>query len=190
MAFFGLTALGPQNAFLTASKSFRNLQIFEESDFHAAWHKVNGADAKFCQAVRLGEVMRTLYRGPVPPNDNEYIVRAFEEAEPGFETPGVISYATYISIVLRLALEAEQQEAQLNDRPLPVCEYLSSLAIQQDMLRNKRCALNPQQKQVQPLTSSQEYGWAQQELARPTAGKPGSDITKFAAELIKNGVYY
>lgn len=102
MAFFGLTALGPQNAFQSASKSFRNLQIFEEADFAAAWHRVNGPDAKFCQASRLGDVMRALYRGPVPPNDNEYIVRAFQQAEPFFETPGVLSLQVTLTLTLTL----------------------------------------------------------------------------------------
>jgi hypothetical protein len=37
-----------------------------------------------------------------------------------------------------------------------------------------------------------QYGWEQKdnELKGPTAGRSGSDITKFAAELIKNGIYY
>jgi hypothetical protein len=191
MAFFGLTALGPQNAFQTASKSFRNLQIFDEKDFTAAWNRVNGKEAKFCQATKLGDVFRVLFRGPVPPNDNDFIVRAFEDEAQYFETPGIVSFVTYIRVVLRLAREAEQDELQLNEKPLPICEYTSSLAIQQDMLRNKRCQFNPPQKQVQPLTAAQEVGWTQPPvLLRPTAGKPGSDITKFAAELIKAGIYY
>ena len=190
MAFFGLTALGPQNSFQTASTTFRNLQIFEEADFTAAWNRVNGAGAKFTQVAKLGEMMRSLYRGPVPANDNEYIVRAFDEEAKYFETPNILSYVTFIRVLIRLAKEAEIEELLLNEKPLPVCEYTSSLAIQQDMLRNKRCQLNPQNKQVQPLTSAQEFGWAKQELQRPIGGKPGSDITKFAAELIKNGVYY
>lgn len=191
MAFFGLTALGPQNSFQNASKCFRNLQIFDEADFTAAWNRVNGAvDAKFCHISKLGDVMRTLYRGPVPANDNEVLVVAFEEESKYFETPNVLSFVTYIRVMQRLAKDAEREEALMNDTPLSVCEYNSSLAIQQDMLRNKRCNRNPQEKQIQPLTSAQEFGWAKQELVRPSAGKPGSDITKFAAELIKNGVYY
>ena len=68
MAFFGLTALGPQNTFLSVSKVFRNLQIFDETDFIAAWEKVNGTGSKFCAAEKLGEIMRELFRGPVPEN--------------------------------------------------------------------------------------------------------------------------
>jgi len=189
MAFFGLTSLGPQNSFQACSKSFRNLQIFDENDFTAAWKRVNGSDT-FCHVSKLGDVMRMLFRGPVPVNDNDHVVRAFEEEAKYFETANMLSFVTYLRVVLRLAKEAEVEEEQLNEKPLPVCEYTSSLAIQQDMLRNKRCNMGPVQKQIAPLTAAQECGWHKQELVRPKAGKPSSDITKFAAALIKAGVYY
>jgi hypothetical protein len=37
--------------------------------------------------------------------------------------------------------------------------------------------------------SNNQYGWAKQTLTKPVAGREGSDLTKFAAELVKNGVY-
>jgi len=189
MAFFGLTALGPQNSFYSASKNFRNLMIFDEADFRIAWDRGMGSGEKFGRANKLGDVMRALFRGPVPANDNEYIVAAFEEENQRSDMKDVISFATYMRIMLQLAQDAEAEERALADRPVPTCEYVSSNEIQTDFLRNKRCKLNPQAKQNVTLTSSQEYGWAKQDLVRPLAGKPGSDITKFAAELIKNGVY-
>ena len=79
------------------------------------------------------------------------------------------------------------------DAPLPTCEYFSSKEIQDDMLRNRRYKNDPRDKQIRTLTNSQEYGWhdAQEQLKTSTrAARTQSDITKFAAELIKNGVYY
>ena len=35
-----------------------------------------------------------------------------------------------------------------------------------------------------------KLGWEKQDLTPPVAGRAGSDITKFAAELVKNGIYY
>jgi hypothetical protein len=35
-----------------------------------------------------------------------------------------------------------------------------------------------------------QYGWSEQTLNKPVAGRNGSEITKFAAELVKNGIYY
>jgi hypothetical protein len=42
-----------------------------------------------------------------------------------------------------------------------------------------------------PLTASQEIGWQQPDsLELPRHGRGQSEITKFASELIKNGIYY
>jgi hypothetical protein len=193
MAFFGLTALGSQNSFVSSSKNFRNLQIFDEKDFEDAWIKVNGKDAKFCQQQKLGDVMRALFHGPVPSNDNDAIVRRFDEESKNFESEGVLSFAVYFKTMVSLAEEAEIAEIGSIDAPLPTCEYFSSKEIQDDMLRNRRYKNDPRDKQIRTLTNSQEYGWhdAQEQLKTSTrAARTQSDITKFAAELIKNGVYY
>jgi hypothetical protein len=193
MAFFGLTALGPQNAILAASKNFRNLQIFDEDDFIKAWVKVNlSVDNKFCPEEKLGDIMRALFRGPVPPNDNDCIVKAFAELRSSAELPGKISFLAYLVTMLKLAEQAEAEERAAENAPLSTCEYTTSSKLHDDLLRNRTCKLNPQQKLNTTLTCSQEYGWHEQtELKTLTrASRVSSDITKFAAELIKNGVYY
>lgn len=38
--------------------------------------------------------------------------------------------------------------------------------------------------------TQKQYGWNAQQLQKPVAGREGSDITKFAAELVKNGIFY
>ena len=45
-------------------------------------------------------------------------------------------------------------------------------------------------KQQHPLTENQQIGWEPQSPRPPVAGREGSEITKFAAELVKNGIYY
>ena len=193
MAFFGLTALGPQNSILAASKTFRNLQIFDENDFIKAWEKVNQSSSNtFTDADKLGEMMRALFRGAVPPNDNECIVKAFDDLRSTAELPGKITFTEYVSTMVKLAQEAEIAENIAENSPLPTCEYLTSSKLHDDLLRNRTCKLDPNQKLTSTLTCSQEYGWHNQsELKTLTrAARVSSDITKFAAELIKNGVYY
>ena len=192
MAFFGLTALGPQNTMLANSKNFRNLQIFEETDFVAAWVKVNqSTENKFCDEALLGDMMRAVFHGPVPDNDNEAIIKAFEAMRSSAELPGKIAFPLYINTMLRLVLEAEEEEEAAGNNPLSTCEYTSSQLIQDDMHRNRRFKLDPNQKLQATLTCSQEYGWhPQEELKTLTrAARTQSEITKFASELIKQGVY-
>ena len=69
MAFFGLTALGPQNCFSSAARQTRNLQIFDIEDFKNAWVKVVGKSAKSTEIDQLGNIMRALFHGPIPPSD-------------------------------------------------------------------------------------------------------------------------
>ena len=76
MAFFGLTALGPQNCFSSAARQTRNLQIFDDVDFENAWNKIVGKSSKFAETDQLGEIMRALFHGPIPPSD-QYEVQYF-----------------------------------------------------------------------------------------------------------------
>ena len=69
-------------------------------------------------------------------------------------------------------------------------EFLSSNHSSQNATRLEKMKEDTRTKQLTPLISSQEIGWEKQELRRPAAGREGSEITKFAAALIKNGVYY
>ena len=43
---------------------------------------------------------------------------------------------------------------------------------------------------IAPLTGMQEYGWAPQRLSKPQAGRAASEETKYAAELVKSGIFY
>ena len=74
MAFFGLTALGPQNCFSQADRNSRNLHVFDDVDFEKAWAKVAGPAAKFAETRQLGDVMRALFRGPIPPSDQYQVI--------------------------------------------------------------------------------------------------------------------
>ena len=74
MAFFGLTALGPQNCFSQADRNSRNLHVFDDEDFQKAWAKVVGPAAKFAETRQLGDVMRVLFHGPIPPSDQYQVI--------------------------------------------------------------------------------------------------------------------
>ena len=36
----------------------------------------------------------------------------------------------------------------------------------------------------------QEYGWEPQRLTKPVAGRAASEETKYAAELVRSGIFY
>lgn len=184
--------MGPQNSFASAARSSRNIQIFEEENFEAAWDKVIGHRREFAPANEIGNVLKTLFRGPIPPSDQPHIEQALEEARMSFDTPDTISFGHYMAIMMKLRDEAEREE-KLNDgrpRPSDACEFVSSLQFEESFRRHQRMKINCDEKQFLPLTSTQEVGWGKQELQPPKFPRGGSEITKFAAELVKSGVYY
>ena len=192
MAFFGLTALGPQNAFASAARSSRNIQIFEEENFEAAWDKIIGHRREFAPANEMGNVLKYLFRGPIPPSDQPHIEQALEDARMSFETPNTISFGHYMSIMMTLKEQAEREERLNEGRPRPsdACEFVSSAQFEESFRRHQRMKVNCDEKQFLPLTSTQELGWGKQELHPPKFPRGGSEITKFAAELVKSGVFY
>lgn len=53
MAFFGLTALGPQNAFVAARPETYTVSLFDLSEFESAWDQQSrGAAALTLEQVR------------------------------------------------------------------------------------------------------------------------------------------
>jgi len=184
--FFGLTALGTQNTFASAAKKSRNLQIFDLEDFQKAWEKIHGIGALHGRRERMNDVMLALFHGPIPINDAPYIYDAFELRDYG--TTDTISFTEFMKIMLQLRDEAEREEQEY-EKSHPG-EFNSAASFHETVRKcGKRKDL--QDKQIVPLTCTQEFGWQTRSirLERPTAFRKGSDITKFAAELIKNGVY-
>lgn len=154
MAFFGLTALGPQNTFATLSTTFRYIQIFDEADFSAAWTRVNGSEASNCHTSKLPDIFRVLFHGPTPLHDREPIQRAFEELI--LDTPDVIDFELFLKVMKRLRVEAEQESKQLEIALKPTCEYNSTSEMALAMKKNAAMKKELQQKITAPLTTTHE----------------------------------
>jgi hypothetical protein len=118
MSFFGLTALGPQNAFATAAKQARTLHIFEQDDFQRAWDGVIGK-AQQCRLDQLEEIMVKLYRGPVPSNDKDAICARFEEQSKYFEIEGILTYVQYMRLMIELSASSEREERSYDGKLKP-----------------------------------------------------------------------
>jgi hypothetical protein len=203
MAFFGLTALGYQNTFAVASRTASNLHVFNETDFRTAWRKVM-QDEKVCRSDDLQTIFRSLFHGPVPLYDAELLSQSFDG---GSEE---VAFDDYIQTMISLSEFAEAKEQENAGKISDQCDMSTSSEFEESIRRNKRLPRELQQKQAVPLTSTQEVimnndnneptitsalrciqiGWEKQDLRAPVAGREGSHITKFAAELVKNGIYY
>ncbi len=190
MSFFGLTALGPQNTFAATERSFRHIHVFDDNDFKSAWDRVNGRGVLHCHISKLDDIMRMLFRGPVPKNEDPIIKEAFSDMMFTSETEETMSFTSYMRIMDRLRAEAEAEEKRFEGKSKPTCQFQSLKELKETTRKCGHVELKLQEKQTAPLTAMQEYGWSKPQLQRPTAGRGQSDITKFQSELIKNGIYY
>jgi hypothetical protein len=150
MAFFGITALGPQNCFANVEKNSRIIQIFEESDFLVSWNKVIGRDIHVCMTHKLEAILRDIFHGSIPVNDRESIETAFAKYS------STITKEDFIKEMNRLKDEAEEFERNLQGKPKPSCEFSSSSEYQQSITALKPLKRTLQQKQTAPLTAMQE----------------------------------
>jgi len=187
MAFFGLTALGPQDNFAASSRGFCNLYVFEDSDFENAWKKTVG-DAKNTKMGSLPVILKALFHGTPPANDQEQLDAAFNWEVQDEGNP--LSFAEYMNTMMKTRADVIRDENNNKNKTKKYVEFNSSVEFQDSLKRNHRMGRNLQDKQNTALTCSQEYGWEKQTLQKPTAGRETSAVAKFAEELIRNGIYY
>ena len=153
MAFFGLTALGPQDNFAASSKSFCNLYVFEDADFESAWNRVTKA-SKFTTFGSLSEILTVLFHGPVPENDMERISSGFmldvqDDANP-------LSFAEYMNIMVKVREDITNEGDHRRHKHKEHVEYNSAAEFHDSLKRHHRMERRVQDKQIAPLTCSQE----------------------------------
>ncbi len=153
MAFFGLTALGPQNTFEEASAHHRFLQIFDDQDFEDAWYKVNGKGATYCQKSKIGLVLRALFHGPIPKNDIIPIEDGFSRRDDGMDT---ITFNDYLKVMYALRKDAEKSEHEFDGKQKPETEFISSQDFRESLKKNAAIKMELTDKYTMPLTATQE----------------------------------
>ena len=102
MAFFGLTALGPQDSFAAAMKSARTLEFFSDADVGKAFDAAGGP------GTDVGKALTKMYRGPPPEKE----LAAVEEEVPA-EVPAGDGEAPEEAA----PAEAEEPAADAGDAP-------------------------------------------------------------------------
>lgn len=187
MAFFGLTALGPQDNFAASSRGFCNIYVFEDIDFENAWKKVVG-DGKNTKMSSLPAILSSLFHGPPPENDQYQLDNAFNwEVQ---DENNALSFAEYMNTMIKLRSDVIREEQDNKNKTKKHVEFNSSVEFKDSLKRHHRMERRLQEKQNTPLTCSQEFGWEKQDLQKPIAGRETSAVAKFAEELIRNGIYY
>lgn len=150
MAFFGLTALGPQNCFEYVARSSTHIFIFEDKDFDMAWKKVLKTK-KACETdEEMSKIFQALYRGPVPENDKQLLAQNFAHLQAPY------SQQDFLATLVDLRDRKEEETHHIRDGPGPSCDFRESVELQAAIRKNKSSDRTIQEKQSAPLIASQE----------------------------------
>jgi len=178
MAFFGLTALGPQDSFAAAMKSARTLEFFSDADVGKAFDAAGGP------GTDVGKALTKMYRGPPPEKE---LAAVEEEVAASGAALTRAALVEAVSTIRKRLFEAQQAGLHYVG---PGSEFSSTSEYHTAMLKHQRMKEGPRDKYAIPLTASQEYGWAGAVGKAPTFPKTSCEETVYQAELIKSGVYY
>jgi hypothetical protein len=150
MAFFGLTALGPQNCFEYVARSSTHIFIFENKDFETAWKRIRG-NSKTCeQEEQMYAIFKVLYRGPVPDNDKQLLGNAFSHLQAPY------SFDDFMYTLIDLRDRKDYEAHAVRNGPGPSCDFRDSTELQSAIRKNKTSDRTLHDKQTAPLISSQE----------------------------------
>lgn len=102
-----------------------------------------------------------------------------------------MSYYTFVSTLaeVRDACIAADEEQERSIGLKQTVEFNSCVTQHEYMRRNRKFERTLKEKQSNPITAMQEYGWTKPaKLVQPTTGRKQTDITEFQKHLIAAGV--
>ncbi|CAM9289706.1 unnamed protein product [Discosporangium mesarthrocarpum] len=187
MAFFGLTALGPQNSFSVALQGSCSIGIFSDKDLEKAFSAVDKDTRGYIEGVELKNFLVALYHGEPPKGDTECFMERFDEKK-----DGRISLEEIIRKVASIQKEVQDKFEESKHNRGSGSEFSSNFEYREHVRRQHFTARGPRQRYSSPLTEQQELGWEPQLPLKWEAirGKKSCPETVYASELVKSGVYF
>ena len=184
MAFFGLTALGPQNSWAELIRGSFVVEVFSDDEFMEAFDYV-AIDGKLSSVTDLTNVLERVYHGEVP--DDE--LASFISAVPT-EEDGSITKESYIAGIANMRSQAANFFFDWKQKTSGACEFRSVSLMREHHLRNQLPQKGPTDKYISPPTASMEVGWHQkpEHYKAPEHGTSKGEETAYQEELIRCGV--
>ena len=187
MAFFGLSALGPQSA-LAAGRiegDAYTVSLFTADEFRAAWAREAGSAAAPLPPARVAAVLARVFRGPAPAAEEARVLAAAAARAAADGDAGALSFDGFLAVVAALAAGP----------PPPVsrehAHYTSYEEFRAHRLLERRPVAGPADLLVEPRTAGQAIGFeAHKAVPHKIHFVKMSDVTRFKSDLIKAGVLY
>ncbi|CAM9164052.1 unnamed protein product [Ascophyllum nodosum] len=188
MAFFGLTALGPQDSFELSLVDFSYLQVFTDDDVKKAF---KAADKNQRGHLDIHEQVEgffnELYQGTPKACD---LARFLEKAGKSLEN-NRLSLDDIRSLMDQLKEEVEKERNENKWKRGSGSDF-SSNHIFREKMRNHEKMRGPRERYANTITAMQEHGWRDQlDFNRQMRhGKNSCPETIYASELVKSGLHF
>lgn len=180
MNFFGLTSLGPQNSIKSNLLRALNISNFTDEEFAAAFDEVDTQRVGWLESHQVAFVFTRVY-GTEPP---EVEIASFLNR---FPLDGKIEKGAFLANISQVRAETGRIEAASST------EFSSSLEYKDDLHKHKRLQYGPTEKYRKDQLESHKIGWRAStdiEKEMDSAPRKNCEETKYAAEMIKSGIYF
>ncbi|CAM9713846.1 unnamed protein product [Scytosiphon promiscuus] len=189
MAFFGLTALGPQNCFQVSLLDYSYLDVFTIPDIENAFNIVDHAKRGFLEADQMERFLTELYHGK--PKDCD-LIRFMRRMASGEGQENRVTLDDIRSGMDQLKKEVEEEANQAKWHKGSGSDFNSNQCFRERVRRHEHIARGPRERYAGTVTAVQEHGWQDQlEINKQVVhGKKSCPETVYASELVKSGVYF
>ncbi|CAM9214907.1 unnamed protein product [Laminaria digitata] len=192
MAFFGLTALGPQNSFQVCLLDFSYLDVFTAADIRRAFNIVDRERRGYLNTGQVEGFLTELYHGKPKACDLARFLGKMESDEEEQEEDVRFSLDDIRSTMEMLKKEVEEETKKTMYHRGSGSDFNSNQLFRETVRRHEFIARGPRERYSGTVTAAHEQGWQDQlEVNRQVVhGKKSCAETVYASELVKSGVYF
>ena len=212
MAFFGLTYMGPQRPVGAALSGALDATHFTVEELKEFFDKHDKDESGKIESHELPGLLKDLYRGGDVPEDEVAYFRerfdvdgdgaiSWEELQAAFSelqgARGAVARPQAVPAPLSDALSFLRAHAARlrataikEDNPATGATTASSTTLRMQRSLHRRDDVGPTKVYRRPLTESQEVGWGGMKIETERKPRKSSEETRFAAALVRHGVYF
>jgi len=180
MAFFGLTALGPQSSFASEYKNGFTVALFSEDEFGAAYdayaEKRGGSRSAKADAAAAGSVgspsagltlgdvegiLALVFHGPPPEGEAARALRLFTDDG---KRPAALALSRELFLAGVATLQERAQEDGLAAEQQRAAHYTTFGALREHRKRHVAAVHGPADTFARPVTLSHDIGWRGYEM--------------------------
>ena len=187
MAFFGLTALGPQSCFQASALDYLDITLFDDASFVTAFKRCDKDGSGAITVDEFEALLTDVYHGPPPKTEVTRLMTHFDANK-----DGKVTMDEFVEGVKQLKAELEEHAAARSVGATEISGRVSLSELQLARQRHQREFEGPRETLHHPVVASQEVGWTAKDglVKHERFPKVHCEVTRFAEKLFASGEYF